>query len=132
MVKEYRHDTTTVHLIHYHFVWMPRRRRPVLTGPVAKRLQQLVHENAEQLNCRILAREIMPGQGHLFLNAPPRIAPYPLRHEIQGYSARLLRAEFPQILSRLPSLWTRSHFVSPAGNVSNETIRRYIEEQRHV
>jgi len=26
-------------------------------------------------------------------------------------------------------LWTRSYFVSTAGNVSSETIRKYIEEQ---
>jgi putative transposase len=26
-------------------------------------------------------------------------------------------------------LWARSYFVSTAGNVSSETIRKYIEEQ---
>jgi putative transposase len=39
-----------------------------------------------------------------------------------------LRDEFPQ-LKRLPSLWTRSFFLSTAGNVSQETIRNYIEQQ---
>ncbi|RLB07689.1 MAG: IS200/IS605 family transposase, partial [Deltaproteobacteria bacterium] len=28
------------------------------------------------------------------------------------------------------SMWTRSYFVSTAGNVSSETIKRYIEAQR--
>jgi putative transposase len=132
MTQGYRHDTTTVHLINYHFVWIPRRRRPVLTGAVAKRLQQLLREKAEQLDCRIVALEIRPDHVHLVLNAHPRIAPYQLMHEFKGYTARILRAEFPQALSRLPSMWTRRYFVSTAGNVSSETIRRYIEEQRHV
>jgi putative transposase len=103
-----------------------------LTGDIAKRLQQLLREKAEQMDCRILALEIMPDHVHLFLNAHPRIAPYQLMHEIKGYTARILRAEFPQVLSRLPSMWTRSYFVSTAGNVSSETIQRYTEEQRHV
>ena len=134
MKQDYRYDTTTVHLINYHFVWIPRRRRPVLTGDVAKRLRGLVGEKARQLDCRILVMEIMPDHVHLFLNAHPRIAPYQLMHEIKGYTARVLRAEFPHVLSRLPSMWTRSYFVSTAGNlnVSSETIQRYIEEQRHV
>ena len=47
---------------------------------------------------------------------------------IKGKSARLLRQEFPE-LQRMPSIWTRSYFVSTAGNVSSETIAKYIAEQ---
>jgi serine/threonine protein kinase len=39
-----------------------------------------------------------------------------------------LRKEFSE-LHRLPSLWTRSCFASTAGNVSSETVQRYIEAQ---
>ena len=49
-------------------------------------------------------------------------------HRLKGYTARILRAEFP-VLLKLPSMWTRSYFVSTAGKVSSATIRRYIEEQ---
>ncbi|MGN8739976.1 transposase, partial [Bilifractor sp. HCP3S3_D3] len=40
-----------------------------------------------------------------------------------------LREEFPQ-LAKMPSLWTRSYFVSTAGNVSSETIEWYIRTQK--
>lgn len=129
MSQDYRHDRTSVHLINYHFVWIPRRRKPVLVGPVAKRLKQLLHEKAATLDTEILALEIMPDHVHLFLNCHPRIAPYQLMHELKGYTARVLRQEFPQLLSRLPSMWTRSYFVSTAGNVSSDRIRYYIEHQ---
>ncbi|OMF89263.1 transposase [Paenibacillus sp. FSL R7-0337] len=33
-------------------------------------------------------------------------------------------------LDHLPSLWTRSYLVSTAENVSSETIKRYVEEQK--
>ena len=37
--------------------------------------------------------------------------------------------EFPQ-LKAMPSLWTRSYFVSTAGNVSSETIKWYVDTQK--
>jgi putative transposase len=33
-------------------------------------------------------------------------------------------------LLKLPLLWTRSYYASTAGNVSQETIRRYIDAQK--
>jgi putative transposase len=41
----------------------------------------------------------------------------------------VLRAEFPHLRSRLPTLWSKSYFVASIGRVSETTIRRYIAEQ---
>jgi hypothetical protein len=49
-------------------------------------------------------------------------------HSFRGGSKKL-REEFSH-LQHLPSLWTRSYFVSTAGNVSSETIKRYVEQQK--
>ena len=35
-----------------------------------------------------------------------------------------------EILRKMPSLWTRSYFVSTAGNVCSETIKKYVENQK--
>lgn len=129
MGQEYRHRRTSVSLINYHFVWIPRRRRPVLKGPIEKRLRRLLHESARALDCGIVALEIMPDHVHLFLNCPPNLAPDQIMYRIKGYTSRALRKEFP-VLRRMPSMWTRSYFLSTAGNVSSETVKRYIAEQK--
>ena len=49
--------------------------------------------------------------------------------KIKGYSSKVLREEFPQLKSRLPSLWTRSKFVSTCGDVTLEVIKQYSEGQ---
>ena len=49
--------------------------------------------------------------------------------QIKGYTSKILREEFVE-LSRMPNLWTRSYFVSTAGNVYNETIKQYVENQK--
>lgn len=66
---------------------------------------------------------------HAFLNCPPTIAPYQVMHKVKGYTAKYLREEFSELL-KLPSLWTRSYFCSTAGNVSSETIKKYIAQQK--
>ena len=44
-------------------------------------------------------------------------------------TSKVLREEFQQ-LTKMPSLWTRSYFVSTAGNVCSETIKKYIENRK--
>lgn len=121
MPQAYRHRNTSVSLINYHFVWIPRRRRKVLGGEIAKRLSELIAETTLKLNCQIIAQEIMPDHVHLFLNCPTDISPDQIMFRIKGYSSRVLRLEFP-VLARMPSMWTRSYFISTAGNVSSETV----------
>jgi len=130
MSQEYRRKNTSVFLLNYHFVWILRRRKPVLKGVIRKRLQELIYEICQRYGWEILALEIQPDHVHLFLSATPEWAPNQIIFRIKRYTARILRKEFPDPLMKLPSMWTRSYFVSTAGNVSSETIRRYIEAQR--
>ncbi len=128
MGREYRRKETCVFLMNYHVVFCPKRRRKILVGPIRERLMQLIREAAPDLECDVLALEVMPDHVHVFLSATPRWAPNQLIGRIKGKSARILRQEFPE-LQRMPSVWTRSYFISTAGNVSSETIARYIAEQ---
>ncbi len=128
MAQQYRHSNTSISLVNYHFVWIPRRRRPVLKDMIAERLKELLYEKAKALNIEIIALEIQSDHVHMFVNVLPTIAPFQIMFRLKGYTARILRKEFPQLM-RLPSMWTTSYFVSTAGNVSSETIKKYIEAQ---
>jgi putative transposase len=66
---------------------------------------------------------------HLFVNVQPTYSPADIMKVIKGRTSRELRQSFEH-LSKMPSVWTRSYFVSTAGNVSSETIKRYVENQR--
>ena len=65
---------------------------------------------------------------HLFLSVPPNFSLHIIQRRIKARSARILRQEFPELL-KLPSMWTRSYFVSTAGDFSSETIKKYVERQ---
>jgi putative transposase len=128
MGQNYRHKHTSVSLVNYHFVWIVRRRKRVLTGSIKQRLEGLIYDACRELDCEVLSLAIEPEHVHLFLNCPPTFAPSDLMHRIKGRTARYLRQEFLELM-KLPSMWTRAYFVSTAGNVSSPTIQKYIQAQ---
>ncbi|MBF8186778.1 transposase [Nonomuraea sp. K274] len=92
----------------YHVVWCPKYRRPVLGGRVK-----------------------MLGRVHLVVRSHPKQSPSYVAGQFTGFTSHShhLRAEFPHLSSRLPTLWSRSYVVATAGAVSAETVPRYIEMQ---
>jgi putative transposase len=119
-----------VYNISYHFVWCPKFRRPVLTGGIHRRLRALIEEKVAELEGTVLALEAQPDHVHLFVQMPPKWSPAEVAFRLKGYTSHALRREYPSLRRRLPSLWSRSYYVGTAGNVSAETIRRYIEAQK--
>lgn len=127
---EYRHYNHAVGLCVVHLVWIPKRRKKVLVGAIRDRLFEIFTELASEKGWNIRAVEIAPDHVHLFVEIHPTDAVYQVVKAFKGRSANYLRKEFPE-LKRLPSLWTNSYFFSSAGNVSAETIQRYINDPHH-
>lgn len=114
----------------YHFVWCPKYRRKVLQGNIAKRARELIREKADDIGCRVISLEVMPDHIHLFIEGNPTMTPNKIVGDIKGYSSHELRKEFSELRTRLPTLWTRSYFVSTHGHISDKTIEKYIAEQK--
>ena len=128
---EYTHEQHAVHLIVYHIIWCPKRRRKVLQDKVAERLEQIVHEVAYENAWEIMQLAIQPDHVHLFIRSNPYTLPTDIARLIKGRSSHDLREEFPHLM-RMPSLWTRSTFYSTAENVSADIIEQYIKRQSKI
>ena len=126
----YRRNAGAVYSLKYHLVWTPKYRRSVLEGPIAPRLKELLLEKAKELEVEIEAVEIMPNHVHLFISTDPTESPAHLVNQFKGYTSFKLRQEFPELKSRLPTLWSRAYYVGSSGFVSEETIKKYIESQK--
>ncbi|WP_297437663.1 IS200/IS605 family transposase [uncultured Clostridium sp.] len=126
----YRRTKTTVSLINYHFVFCPRYRRKIFkVANLENRFKTLVQEICNKNEINIVAMECHVDHVHLFVNAPPTLSPSDIMQKIKGATSRDIRKEFVEV-SRIPSLWTRSYFVSTTGNASSETVQKYVEEQK--
>ena len=123
---------TTVYKIGYHLIWCPKYRRKVLVGDVEARLRELIMEKAEEIGVSVEELQIMPDHVHLFVKAPPTISPHRIVQQLKGYSSHEMRNQFKSLRTRLPTLWTRSYYVESCGHISEEAVRRYIEEQKKV
>lgn len=99
-----------------------------MVGKIAQRLNQIFNEVAQEKQVKILALEVRPEHIHLFVSCSPQMVVHKLVKAFKGRSSNILRKEFSSLL-RLPSLWTNSYFVSTAGNVSSDTVKKYIENQ---
>ena len=130
MKDEYKRTNTTVSMLNYHFVFCPRYRRKIfLIDGLEDRFKESVLQICEQNQIEVLAMECHVDHVHLFLSALPKYSPADIMRIVKGNTSRVLLSEFSDIL-RSPTVWTRSYFVSTAGNVSSETIRRYVETQK--
>ncbi len=122
------HEQHAVHPILYHIIFCPKRRRKVLVGPVYDRLKAKIEQVAAENQWRIARLAIQPDPVHLFIQTNPSTTPTDVARLIKGCSSKQVREEFAH-LKRMPSLWTRSPFYSPAGHVSQERIDTSIARQ---
>ena len=73
----------------------------------------------------------MPDHVHLFLSVPPKWSSSDVAKILKGVSARCILQEFPKLRRGGGGghLWTPSFYLGSAGDISAQTIQRYIESQ---
>ena len=109
----YHHELHSAHLVVHHFIWYPKRRRKVLVEPIRDRLEQLIREVAAEYDEMVIELEIQPTHVRLSIWVTPYTLPSAISRLSNGRNSHHLRAEF----------------LSSAGNVSQDTIQKYIERQ---
>jgi len=105
----------------------PKYRRKILIDEIKDELEKLIHKIAKKHKIEVLSLSIQPDHIHLFVSAPPRLAPAQIANLFKGISSKKLLEKFPHLKTK-EGLWSRTYYVGSAGSVSEETIRRYIEE----
>ncbi len=130
--KPYHADHSIIYSCQYHVIFCPKYRRKVLTDSLAARLKELVREKEAEYGYTVIEMEVMLDHVHLLLDVDPRIGIAAIVMRIKGYTSRRLRDEFPWLKKRLPTLWTRSKFISTVGAVTLDVVQHYIENQKGV
>lgn len=130
--ERWTHSNITVFNIAYHIIWCHKYRRKVLVNEVEDRLKTLLVEKAEEIGCEISIQEVMPDHVHIFIKAKPTLDPHYIVQQLNGYTSRILRKEFPKLKSRIHTLWTRSYYCESIGHISEEAVKKYIKDQKNV
>ena len=128
------HNRNCVYQTAYHVIWCPKYRKQILTGDVARATSDIIDMICVKNNWPIITKEVQSDHIHLFLTIPPAIAVASAVKILKGTSALKLFVQFPELKKQLwgGHLWAPSYYVGTAGNVSAETIQRYIERSEHI
>ena len=129
-MRDMRSNNNVVSICRYHVVFCPKYRRKVLVPPIDERLNVILAEQIERWGQELIEMEVLPDHVHLLVGCDPQVGIHRLVKLLKGFSSHALRAEFPVLKRRLPSLWTNSYFVATVGGVTLETLKRYVEHQK--
>jgi len=124
--------------INYHIIWIPKYRKPILTGKVVEVLKEIIKGICYDERMDMLALEVMPDHLHLFVGARPTHNPAAIVHRLKGNTSIQLRRVFKDLRylgyekhygTGFDALWARGYYCGSAGHVSQEQVKRYIQEQ---
>lgn len=134
MTKEtIKYARTCVYNVNYHIVWSVKYRRPVLSAEIESYLKKLFQEIAQEKQFEVVMMEVGENDHiHVFASAHPKIAPSYIVKMLKGISARKLFLKFPHLKKRLwgGHLWNSSFFIETIGSISEQAIKKYIENQK--
>jgi putative transposase len=124
--------SSAVYNISYHIVWCPKFRKPILVDKVKEFVEEQLETIAQTKGYKILEVRVMPDHIHLFIEADPFDSPTNIVKIFKGVTGLRMSRKFPDIESKLwrGVMWSPSYYVGTAGNVSAETIERYIRSQQ--
>lgn len=130
-MEHYRKSSHTVYDLKYHLVWVTKYRKPVLRGEIAERVRGLIREICKANDVEILKGHISTDHVHIFVSVPPHLSVSQLVQLMKGKTSRKMLMEYKS-LSRAfwgRHMWARGYFAASSGNVTDEVIMKYIEQQ---
>ena len=127
----YRKTSHSVYDLKYHLVWITKYRKPVLRGEKGQRIRDLIRQTCVQLDVQIMSGAVQPDHVHLLVSVPPNVSVSELMQRIKGRSSRKIMEEYNEMRRQFwgRHFWARGYFAASSGNVTDEMIKQYIEQQ---
>lgn len=129
-VKRTKHS---VYNLNYHIVFVTKYRHEVLKNQIETFVKERTREICLSYGWEVLELEVMSDHLHLFVSAPPKIAPLRIAATLKSILTVDTFRAFPTLKKRYfwgSGLFSDGTYYGSAGTVSSETIKRYIQEQK--
>jgi len=115
----------------YHLIWITKDRKKILKDVVGQRARDIIRQICEKFSVEIIRGHLSPDHVHLFVSIPPHYAVSKIIQNLKGRTSRILQQEFPDLRRQYwgRHLWGIGFFCVTSGNVTDEMIIQYIEDQ---
>ena len=132
--REYLSRNHSKFLLKYHIILVCKYRRKALVGAVDFAIKHILLNIAEESDFCIEVMESDKDHVHLLVSAPPKLSPLQIVRRLKQESSHRIWQRHANTLRHFywsghEIFWTKGYFVSCIGNVSQETIQNYIENQ---
>ncbi|MFL5703870.1 MAG: IS200/IS605 family transposase [Ktedonobacteraceae bacterium] len=126
---EEQHTKYVIYKIAYHFVWCPKYRKHILRGELAQFVESEIRRLCNENKWAIGALTVQEDHVHLFLSALPSTAPSLIANTLKGITARQVFKQYPEVKTQLwgGSFWSRSYYVGTVGDMTEATVKQYLE-----
>ena len=134
-MQGYRKSSHTTYQLHYHFVFIPKYRKPALRGDVAVRLRDMIREICTRNGIEILKGHVRPEHVHLLLSVPPQLSPSRVMQLIKGKTSNRLMQPHPSRSSSSPRKTLVPQRCRPQNSfriIRNSVLAKYVELQGAV
>ena len=130
-MENYRKTSHSIYDIKYHIVWITKYRKPVMVGKIKTRLRDMLRQVCLQNDVQILKGHVSKDHVHMLVSVPPNLSASKLVQHMKGNSSYKLQREFKELNKQYwgRHLWARGYFVASTGNVTDEIIAEYIQNQ---
>ena len=130
-MKNYRTTSHSKYDLKVHLVWVPKYRKKVLHGQVGYRIRELIREISFANDIQIISGKVAPDHVHIFLSYPPYHSISKIVQMLKGKSSRKILLENKEIKAQFwgSHFWARGYFAISSGNITDEMIMKYIDEQ---
>ncbi len=114
----------------YHIVFIPKYRRKVMYGKLGKEIREILATVCKITGIQLIKRGICPNHVHIYVSIPPKMSISEVMSKLKGKSALMLFDRHPEYRDKYGRhFWAGGYYVETIGQVNEETITKYIEEQ---
>jgi len=131
-VKGLKSTAQTKYDLRYHFVFVPRYRKRVLSGKIKTKIDGMIRFAAQINGWEIFELAIQIDHVHLYMGASPKWAPSEIMKIIKGGTSNKIRELFPELDEVYwgATFWADGYFVRSSGTVEDKVISEYVRKQR--
>lgn len=134
MKKELESSGNAVHSLMYHLIIVVKYRQDIFVSDrISERCKEIVKRLIEDDGEEVVNMECGIDHIHILLRTKPATNIPKLVNVIKGCSSRILREEFSnELKTKLwgDSFWSPSYYLATTGNVSLDTLIKYVNNQR--
>ena len=130
-MRRYQIGAHTKYDLKVHLIWIPKYRKMVLRGQVAKRTRDILRQVAMEHEIHIISGKIALDHVHMFVGYRPTQSVSKIVQYLKGTSSRVLLSEFPHLRKQFwgKHFWARGYMAISSGTITDEMIEEYIESQ---